>query len=311
MNKQITVREALTQRDTETFWRELRAYQTRDLYPNPKDEDREYFLSDTEYRAQIETLHDREHDRCRYLFFQRGGQDIGFALAVIYDTEDGKCFLLEFCVFPEFRGNGTGTSCARAFLDWARENGAKYTELNCNTGQRTRFWSRVGFLPNGRDEWGEPLMLLPPEETLPISVEKLSDPHDWQLYKLENGFLAEIGEGCLDDGKKERLSSAIREGRIHFFLARRGYRAVGMCSAARHFSTFACADTAVFEDFYVEPAFRKQGAARLLASAVQDWCREQRVASLTVGCAPCDADMYRALGFTVHLGTMLAWDKGE
>ena len=27
-----------------------------------------------------------------------------------------------------------------------------------------RFWGRLGFLPNGCDEWGEKLMLRPPEE---------------------------------------------------------------------------------------------------------------------------------------------------
>ena len=50
----------------------------------------------------------------RYLFFRRDGQDIGLALSVVYASEDGKQFILEFCVFPEFRGNGTGAACAGA-----------------------------------------------------------------------------------------------------------------------------------------------------------------------------------------------------
>jgi hypothetical protein len=41
---------------------------------------------------------------CHYLLFSRNGRDIGFALAVLFRSEDGKCFLMEFCVLPEFRG---------------------------------------------------------------------------------------------------------------------------------------------------------------------------------------------------------------
>ena len=37
-------------------------------------------------------------------------------------------------------------------------------------------------------------MILPPQDDIPITVEILTDPEDWQLQKLENGFLKEIGE---------------------------------------------------------------------------------------------------------------------
>ncbi len=46
-------------------------------------------------------------------------------------------------------------------------------------------------------------MILPPEDSCPFTVETLSDPGDWQLMKLENGFLSEIGEQPLTDEKKE------------------------------------------------------------------------------------------------------------
>ena len=87
---------------------------------------------------------------------------------------------------------------------------------------------------------------------------------DWQLWKLENGYLAEIGETPLDERKQAQLLQAIQEERITFFAAYRKTRMVGMCSVSRVFSTFACADIGVFEDFFVEPVFRKQGAARQL-----------------------------------------------
>ena len=306
MEHPITIREALTEPDAAAFWEQLRAYFQRDIFPDPEDEDRTYFLS-TEYEAQIQAVHNRPQDRCRYLFFHRDGQDIGFAMPVIFTTEDGKCFIMEFCVYPAFRGSGTGKACARVLLDWARENGAFYAELNYGSNERRlRFWQSMGFVKNGADQWGEPLMLLPPKEDVPITVEVLSDAEDWQLLKLENGFLAEIGEASLTEEKQERLQQAVRDGKITFFLAKRGYRAVGMCSVSQCFSTFSCADTGVFDDFYIEPVFRKKGIARKLAQAAQSWCQENRIASLTVCCAPCDERMYQALGFDTRLGTTFA-----
>lgn len=306
MKNQISIREAITEADAAAFWEQLRIYFKRDIFPDPADEDRAYFLS-TEYRAQIQKVHDRPEDRCRYLFFHRDGQDIGFAMPVIFTTEDGKCFIMEFCVYPAFRGNGTGKACAGALLEWAEENGARYAELNCGSNERRlRFWQRMGFVKNGADEWGEPLMLLPPKEDAPITVDILSDAEDWQLLKLENGFLAEIGEDPLTEEKQERLQQAIRNGKITFFLAKRGYRAVGMCSVSPCFSTFSCADTGVFDDFYIEPVFRKKGIARKLAQSAQAWCQENGIASLTVCCAPCDEEMYQSLGFDVRLGTTFA-----
>ena len=233
---------------------------------------------------------------------EREGRDIGFALTALYPSEDGKCFVMEFCVLPEFRGGGTGTACARLLLDWAADRGAQYGELNAADPRRIRFWSRLGFRPNGRDEWGEPLMLRPPEQALSITVELLQDPADWQLRKLENGYLSEIGEPLLTEESTERLRAAVEQGHIRFLLAYRGCRAVGMCSVAENFSTFCCGPVAVLEDLYVEPVFRRQGIARQLIRSAQALCRERGVGSLTVCCAPCDEAMYQALGFNVPLG---------
>ncbi len=310
MKNQITIREAVMEQDIAVFWQQLLTYFIRDIFPNPEDEDREYFLSDTEYRAHMQKIHDRPQDRCHYLFFHRHGQDIGFAMPVIFNTEDGKCFIMEYCVYPEFRGSGTGKACAAVLIDWARENGALYAELNYGSNERRfRFWESLGFVENGVDEWGEPLMILPPKDEVPITVEILSDPEDWQLKKLENGFLKEIGEQMLTEEKQEKLQQAIRDGKITFFMAKRGYRAVGMCSVAKCFSTFACSDTGVFDDFYIEPAFRRKGAARKLAQAAQQWCSDNTVSSLTVCCSPCDEGMYRALGFDVRLGSTFAYTE--
>jgi len=306
MENQITIREAVRSTDVAAFWEQLHLYHKRDIFPDPESEDLEYFLG-SEYYDHMMKIHSRPQDRCYYLFFHRDGQDIGFAMPVIYTTEDGKCFIMEYCVYPEFRGNSTGKECARALLDWARENGALYAELNHGSNERRQhFWESVGFVENGADEWGEPLMILPPAEDIPITVEILAEPEDWQLGKLENGFMKEIGEEPATEEKQEQLAQAIRDGKITFFVAKRGYRAVGMCSVAKCFSTFACTDTGVFDDFYIEPVFRKKGVARKLAKAAQNWSKENVLASLTVCCAPCDEGMYQALGFDVKLGSTFA-----
>ena len=77
-------------------------------------------------------------------------------------------------------------------------------------------------------------MLLPPADPVPFTVEVLEDPDDWQLRKLENGFKREIGEDVLTSSQQKRLQQAVKEGRITFFIAKRGYRAVGMCSAVSY-----------------------------------------------------------------------------
>lgn len=307
MEQTIIVREAVTGHDIVRFFEKLHAYHRHDIFPAAEDAaDLAYFLGE-EYLSQLKALHKRKHDRLHFLFFQRGGQEIGFAMPALYETEDGKCFILEFCVYPESRGSGTGHACGEALLVWARERGASYFELNCGAAQRERFWGRLGFHQNGRDEWGETLLLRPPEENVPIAVRRFAAGADnWQLWKLENGYLAEIGEATLDEEKQSRLLQAIQEERIAFFAAYRKTRMVGMCSVSRAFSTFACADNGVFEDFYVEPVFRKQGIARQLASAAQDHCKANCLASLAVTCAPCDEAMYRALGFDIPLGAAFA-----
>ena len=306
MENQITIREAITEQDIAVFWEQLHSYHRRDIFA-PDDEDLYHFLG-SEYHDHMMKIRSRPQDRCWFLFFHRNGRDIGFAMPVIFASEDGKCFIMEFCVYPEFRGNGTGKACAGVLLDWANEHGALYAELNHGSNQRRRhFWESVGFLDNGADEWGEPLMILPPEEELPFTAEILNDPTDWQLLKLENGFKREVGESALTEDQQHRLQQAVTDGKITFFVAKRGYRTVGMCSVARSYSTFSCSDTGVFEDFYIEPVFRRKGIARKLARAAQTWCKENGISSLTVCCAPCDEAMYRTLGFEARLGTAFAY----
>ena len=295
--QQITIHEALNERDIDAFWEQLHIYLKRDIIPDPEDEDRAYFLGE-DYRAGIQKAHDRLDDRSHYLFFYRDGKNIGIAMPVIYNTEDEKCLIMEFCVYPEYRGNGTGRQCAGELLKWARQKGAAYAELNCGGDERRpRFWKSVGFVPNGVDQWGEPLMIYTPEEQVSYTVEVMTDPKDWQLLKLENGLMAEIGEKIMTEEQQERLQEAVKNGKITFFLAKRGYRAVGMCSVARCYSAFCGSDIGKFADLFVEPAFRSKGIAKMLVEAAQAWSSKQGFAKLTACCTPHYKNMYKVLGF--------------
>ncbi len=141
---------------------------------------------------------------------------------------------------------------------------------------------------------------------LDIVVTPLADPADPGFLALEDSYLEEIGEESLTEEQGRRLQGAIRAGDITYFLAAADGQAVGMCSVTRHFSTFCCAHTGVFEDYYVRPAYRGKGVARRLAQTAQQWSAAQGVVSLTVCCAPCDEKMYQSLGFDARLGATYA-----
>ena len=122
------------------------------------EEDIEYF-SGREYRGILAEHMARPADRHHMVYFCRDGARIGAASYCTYQSEDGKCFLLDFWVFPEFRGNGTGHRCFEALERYTRADGARYYELNSTKEASVRFWKSIGFTENGADEYGMPLFI--------------------------------------------------------------------------------------------------------------------------------------------------------
>lgn len=122
------------------------------------EEDKEYFRSG-EYRDIIEAHMRRAVDPHHMVYFRRDGVRIGAAQYNTYQSEDGKCFLLDFWVFPEFRGSGTGHRCFEALEEYTKADGAAYYELNCTRENAHRFWQSLGFLDSGVDEYGVALMV--------------------------------------------------------------------------------------------------------------------------------------------------------
>ena len=126
-----------------------------------------------------------------------------------------------------------------------------------------------------------------------------------ELWELQKAYKSEIYEDSPTDADRERLAAAIREGKIRFYGAWNETVPVACCSVTIGFSTFNYLPSGVFEDFYILPEYRHKGIAHQL---VQFARLESGVSSLTVGCADCDVQMYKALGFSIPIGNLLAFD---
>ena len=125
------------------------------------------------------------------------------------------------------------------------------------------------------------------------------------LVPLHVAYKNEIGEDAPSPEELAALKDAIGNERILFFGCREKDLLVGCCSVSVTFSTFCYAPSGVFEDFYILPAYRHRGIARALVRFAYE---NSGVAAMTVGCADCDLPMYKALGFSVPIGNLLAFE---
>ena len=146
----ISIEELPVERINE-FWEIHIKYLVNDAIISD-EEDVDYFTGD-EYRGILKDHMVRSEDRHHMVYFCRDGKRIGAASYCTYQSEDGKCFILDFWVFPEFRGNGTGHRCFEALEMHTKADGAKYYELNSTKEDSIRFWKSLGFVENGKDEY--------------------------------------------------------------------------------------------------------------------------------------------------------------
>lgn len=155
-DQKVTIEEIPVER-IDDFWKVHYEYLIRDGIVTD-EEDKEYFQGQ-EYRGIIRSHMLREKDRHHMVYFLRNQVRIGAAQYNTYQSEDGKCFILDFWVFPEYRGNGTGHQCFKALEEYTKKDGALYYELNCHRENARRFWKDNGFVDQGVDEYDMPLMV--------------------------------------------------------------------------------------------------------------------------------------------------------
>ena len=144
--------------DIEAFWALHIGYLLQDGLISDA-EDVAYFQGD-EYRAVIRDHMRREQDKHHLAYFEEDGRRIGAVSYCTFQSEDGKCLILDFWIFPEFRRKGKGHACFAALCEHTKLDGARYYVINCDgRADRLRFWKSLGFVENGKDEWDMPLMI--------------------------------------------------------------------------------------------------------------------------------------------------------
>lgn len=134
---------------------------------------------------------------------------------------------------------------------------------------------------------------------------RLTEKEADHVKPLQRAYKQEIGEECPTEEEFGRLLEAIKNEQILFFGCMEAGELIACCSVSPTFSTFDYRRGGVFEDFYIVPAWRHRGIARELVRFAR---RESGVSTLTVGSADCDVEMYCALGFSIPLGNLLAYD---
>ena len=125
------------------------------------------------------------------------------------------------------------------------------------------------------------------------------------LVRLHSNYKLEIGEDAPTKEDIENLFSAMDAKSIIFYGCYDGETLIACCSVTRGFSTYNYSASGVLEDFYIFPEYRHKGIARKL---IKYAFMQSGVGSLTVGCADCDKQMYRAIGFSIPLGNLLAYE---
>lgn len=148
----------ISESDAQAFFDEQIEYLVEDGIISDED-DIAYFLSD-EYRSVIKSHMNRSDSKHCLVYFLQDAEKIGAASYCIYSREGGKCFILDFWIFRRYRNRGLGSACFKILENRTKSNGALYFEINCDGREdRLRFWTKMGFRPNGVDEYGVPLMI--------------------------------------------------------------------------------------------------------------------------------------------------------
>lgn len=126
------------------------------------------------------------------------------------------------------------------------------------------------------------------------------------LCKLQRAYKQAIGESTPTESDLQNLQIAITNGKIEFYVCEHDGKLVAMCSICKTFSTFNYQPSGIFEDFFIIDEYRHKGIAKKL---VRFAFEQSNVSTLIAGCADCDIELYKALGFKICIGNMLSYIK--
>lgn len=159
----IELYDAQTSADIDLFWEVRDNYNREDIVPNCEEpmtkEEIAWFYSKA-YKDHIMKLYRRPVDKLNIVFFEIEQVKIGFSVYVTYHSEDGKCFIVDFCIFSGYRNKGYGKECFNLIQDREVQNGAAYFALNLSNENNRRFWTSIGFKKTVPDEYGNDIYVL-------------------------------------------------------------------------------------------------------------------------------------------------------
>lgn len=198
--KGIEIKIVNSEDEFKLFWEMHSEYMNRDIFPNDEtglkmtEEEQEWFSS-SEYKEHMHKLFSRDVDRAYPIFFIEEKEIIGFCTYCIYHSEDGKCFIIDYCIVPELRDNSLGTSIFNIIKEIEESKGAKYFELNVSNKRNMRFWMRQGFYFDGIDDYG----------VIKLSTRR----NDIYLTDIDEGNWTKITTLELSEEQKDYVASPI------------------------------------------------------------------------------------------------------
>ena len=267
----------------------------------PSDAETEHWIDSI---IRLQGSPERHLEICRL-----NGAPIGFCHGKTDRPEHKGCkkvgygCILGFYVAPGYRRKGIGTAMFRRLESLFQADGASRMYLTAEPRSGVPFWTALGFARSGEVSPENHLDIY--EKEMSLVLMSLTTAHFSSLTELHLAYKSAIGEDAPTEADLAALRDAIGSGTIRFYGAFADMQLVGCCSVSYTWSTFCYSRAGVFEDFYILPEYRHRGIARqLVLFAV----RQSGAGSLTVSCADCDAEMYKALGFRIPIGNLLAYD---
>ncbi|KAF1300812.1 GNAT family N-acetyltransferase [Enterococcus sp. JM9B] len=158
---EVRIKKLSTAEEIKQFWKKKREYERKDVFPNLEESGEELqeiinWFNSQEYYDIIMGLSSEAKgggDPLQFVFFYDEKQNyLGFTMYKIYIQEDGKAFILDYCIAPSFRNKGIGKLVFKKLEELLYLEGGKYVALNASNKNNRRFWQQNGFEATVLDE---------------------------------------------------------------------------------------------------------------------------------------------------------------